>query len=165
MRRRDVVAIGDEPARSRNDSEAAEEIAGDEFDVAEFGLPVDDQIELPRPLVCEEGREDVVVIREEVRRRATENPGSSFRLPARRTCCRCDSGPRRDSCLARQFRITSSPGFRTGRARIIIASMTLYIAVFAPMPSASDNTAMHGEQWVLAQSAPAVTNVLTEPFQ
>ena len=80
-------------------------------------------------------------------------------------CCRYDSGRRRDPGLARQFRITSSPGFRTGRARIMIASMTLYIAVFAPMPSASDSTAMPVNNGVLAQRAPAVANVLAEPLQ
>ncbi len=36
-----VIALGNQPPRSRNDSEAAEEIARDEFNRAEFGLPVD----------------------------------------------------------------------------------------------------------------------------
>ena len=57
------------------------------------------------------------------------------------TCCRYDleSGSRlRPPVQDHQFAWDS----RTGSARIIIASMTLKIAVFAPIPNASESTAM-----------------------
>ena len=83
-RARDVIAIGNQAARSRNDSEAAEEVAGDEFDGAEFGLPMDDQVELPGVLVREQGREDIVVIAKKFVGGPREIRARGSRLPVRR---------------------------------------------------------------------------------
>src|SRR6185312_16046136 len=92
----DIVAIDNKPARGWNNSEAAEEIAGDEFNLTGFSLPMDDQIERTGVLIREQRREDLIMVARAIHRRATGNPGWFRRLPVRRNCCRCGSGPPRN---------------------------------------------------------------------